>query len=144
VSDNAGDKPGWVASLELAFDMKVAHTAWVSSNTVIAPPTSMDIEPALGGHYRLITDTSEFSGKNEGKFSLIEPQQRDLYTRKRNGDGEVTEIDVRVEVTAAGTKILIHHTGLRPTKASRITTTAETVTWSGSNTFSAPTLSSNV
>ena len=91
--------------------MKVAHTAWVSSNTVIAPPTSMDIEPALGGHYRLITDTSEFSGKNEGKFSLIEPQQRVLYTRKRNGDGEVTEIDVRVEVTAAGTKILIHHTG---------------------------------
>ena len=111
MSDNAGDKPGWVASLELAFDMKVAHTAWVSSNTVIAPPTSMDIEPALGGHYRLITDTSEFSGKNEGKFSLIEPQQRDLYTRKRNGDGEVTEIDVRVEVTVAGTKILIHHTG---------------------------------
>jgi len=111
VSDNAGDKPGWVASLELAFDMKVAHTAWVSSSPVIAPATSMDIEPAVGGHYRLTTDAPDNSGKNEVKFALIEPQQRVLYTRKRNGDGEVTEIDVRVEVTAAGTKILIHHTG---------------------------------
>ena len=111
MSDNTGDKPGWVASLELAFDMKVVHTAWVSSSPVIASATSMDIEPAVGGHYRLTTDAPEFSGKNEGKFSLIELQQRVLYTRKRNGDGEVTEIDVRVEVTAAGTKILIHHTG---------------------------------
>ena len=75
VSDNAGDKPGWVASLELAFDMKVVHTAWVSSSAVIAPATSMDIEPDVGGHYRLATDAPEFSGKNEGKFSLIEPQQ---------------------------------------------------------------------
>ena len=96
---------------ELAFDLKVVYTAWVSSSTVIAPATSMDIEPVVGGHYRLIMDTPEFSGKNEGEFSLVEPQQRVVYTWEWNGDGEVTEIDVRFEATAAGTKILIHHTG---------------------------------
>ena len=72
---------------ELAFDLKVVYTAWVSSSTVIAPATSMDIEPFVGGHYRLIMDTPEFSGKNEGEFSLVEPQQRVVYTWEWNGDG---------------------------------------------------------
>jgi hypothetical protein len=34
---------------ELAFDLKVVYTVWVSSSTVIAPATSMDIEPVVGG-----------------------------------------------------------------------------------------------
>jgi uncharacterized protein YndB with AHSA1/START domain len=96
---------------EVPFDVNGVYHAWVSSNTVIPPATAMDIEPVVGGHYRLLMDTPEFSGKNEGKFSLVEPCERVVYTWEWNGDGEVTEIDVRFEPAAAGTTITIRHSG---------------------------------
>lgn len=96
---------------EIPFTKDVVYTAWVSSNTVIPPATAMDIDPVVGGHYRLLMQTPEFTGKNEGSFSLVEPSERVVYTWEWNGDGEVTEIDVRFEATPSGTTISIHHTG---------------------------------
>lgn len=96
---------------ELGFPVAEVYEAWVSSDTVIPPATSMDVLPTVGGHYRLIMETPEFSGKNEGEFLLVEPQQRVTYTWQWNEDGEISTIDVKFSATDSGTSIQLKHTG---------------------------------
>jgi len=105
--------------MEIHVDYKVpfaladVYAAWVSSETVIAPATAMDIHPVVGGHYRLIMETEDFTGRNEGEFLKVEPERRIVYTWEWNGDGEVTEIDVTFSAVPDGTAITIVHTGFR-------------------------------
>lgn len=96
---------------ELPFAPAVVYAAWVSSQTVIPPATAMDVLPEVGGHYRLVMDSPEFSGRNEGKFSFVEPGRRLTYTWEWDGDGEVTEVDVRFTEIAGGTQVRIVHSG---------------------------------
>lgn len=96
---------------DLNFPIETVYTAWVSSDTVIPPATSMDVLPEVGGHYRLIIEMPDFSGKNEGKFLKVEPGKRVVYTWEWNGDGEVTTIDVSFLAVDAGTRIQLTHTG---------------------------------
>lgn len=93
------------------FPLSKVYAAWVSSETVIEPATAMDINPVVGGHYRLIMETPEFSSMNEGKFSLVEAEKHIQYSWEWNHDGEVTEIDVRFFAVDGGTRIEILHGG---------------------------------
>jgi uncharacterized protein YndB with AHSA1/START domain len=83
--------------------------AWVSSTTVISPATAMDIEPVVGGHYRLIMELDESAAVAEGRFLRIEPDRSLRYTWEWNDDGEVTLIDVTLTAIPTGTRIDIHH-----------------------------------
>lgn len=98
-------------SYEISFPVEVVYEAWTASTTVIAPATSMDIDPQVGGHYRLFMDTPDFSGKNEGVFSRVDPLSRLTYSWEWNEDGEVSIIDVRFSKTASGTRIELTHSG---------------------------------
>ena len=98
-------------SYELHFPLATVYEAWVSSNTVIAPATAMDINPVVGGHYKLIAATPEFTSHNEGRFSVVEPEQRLTYSWQWNGDTEQREIDVCFFATHNGTLIELTHTG---------------------------------
>ena len=98
---------------DLEFPLAQVYSAWVSSDTVISPATSMDIEPVVGGHYRLIMDSPDFAARNEGKFLLVEPAEHVRYTWEWNGDGEITEIDVTFAPTSSGTRISIVHSGFQ-------------------------------
>jgi uncharacterized protein YndB with AHSA1/START domain len=98
---------------ELPFSVDKVYANWVSSNTVIAPATSMDIVPQVGRHYRLVIDTPEFKSKNEGVFLIVEANSHVKYTWEWNHDGEVSEIDVKFSSTDKGTAILIEHTGFK-------------------------------
>ena len=93
------------------FPVTKVYRAWVSSETVIEPATSMDIHPVVGGHYRLVMETPDFSSKNEGTFSLVEPEKHIIYSWEWNNDGEVSEIDVRFSEVDGETKIEIHQQG---------------------------------
>jgi len=94
---------------QLPFPIEQVYAAWTSSNTVIAPATAMDINPVVGGHYRLVVATPGFTGRNEGKFLEVEQNSRLRYTWEWNGDGEVTEIDVIFSETDGGTQIDLSH-----------------------------------
>jgi len=98
---------------QLPFPIEQVYQAWVSSNTVIAPATAMEIDPVVGGHYRLIMQTPEFSGRNEGEFLLVEVGKHVRYTWEWNNDGEVTEIDVSFSGTDKSTRVTILHTGFQ-------------------------------
>ena len=97
-------------SYTLPFPVDTVYAAWVSSNTVIPPATGMDVLPEVGGHYRLVMEMPDFSGKNEGEFLVVEPNARVTYTWEWNNDGEVSTIDVRFNAAGEGTRIdLVHH-----------------------------------
>jgi uncharacterized protein YndB with AHSA1/START domain len=96
---------------DLPFAPQKVYAAWVSSSTVIPPATKMDINPVVGGHYRLIMDTPEFSGRNEGTFSVVVPDQRLVYSWEWNKDGEVTQIEVNFHPIVTGTSVHIVHSG---------------------------------
>ena len=96
---------------ELPFPVETVYAAWVSSDTVIPPATSMEVLPEVGGHYRLIMETPDFSGRNEGEFLLVEPNARVTYTWEWNNDGEVSTIDVRFKPSGDGTRIDLVHKG---------------------------------
>ena len=98
-------------SYELPFPPERVYAAWVSSETVIPPATSMDIDPRVGGHYRLIMETPDFSSSNEGEFLAVRPGEHVRYTWEWNKDGEVTEIEVTFSATESGTRIDLVHTG---------------------------------
>lgn len=102
---------------ELPFSRTMVFDAWVSSATVIAPATAMDIDPQVGGHYRLLMETPEFTGRNEGTFSIVEPPERVRYTWEWNGDGDVTEVDVVFDAKGDSTVVQITHTGFTSEEA---------------------------
>lgn len=96
---------------ELPFPVAKVYGAWVSSETVIPPATKMDVLPEVGGHYRLFMETPDFTMTNEGAFSVVEPEQRLVYTWEWNHDGEVSTIEVRFKPTDLGTRIDLTHSG---------------------------------
>lgn len=98
---------------ELSHPLAKVYEAWISSETVIAPATGMDIDPKVGGHYRLIMDTPDFKTGNDGVFHLLAPDERVVYTWQWQGDDEVTVIDVRFEETDKGTRIQLLHSGFQ-------------------------------
>ena len=95
------------------FTPMQTYEAWVSSSTVIAPATAMDIDPVVGGQYRLIMETPDFVSRNEGRFLAVEPGRHIRYTWEWNGDGDVSEIDVTFSRVSEGTRISIIHSGFQ-------------------------------
>jgi uncharacterized protein YndB with AHSA1/START domain len=95
----------------LPFSPATVYAAWVSSETVIAPATRMEIDPIVGGHYRLFIETPEMTMRNFGTFLLVEPHARLCYTWEWNKDGEVSEIDVTFAPAGSGTDVHLRHTG---------------------------------
>ena len=95
----------------LPFPVRQVYRAWVSSDTVVPPATSMDIDPKVGGHYRQIMDTTEFKARNEGTFSRVVPNERLTYSWEWNRNGEVTEIDVSFAGHLEGTSLQLTHSG---------------------------------
>lgn len=101
---------------QLPFPRESVYAAWVSSDTVIAPATAMDINPVVGGHYRLFMESADFTGRNEGSFLAVDPNEHVRYTWEWNSDGEVTEIDVTFSANANGTEVIIAHRGFHSQK----------------------------
>lgn len=95
----------------LPFSPATVYAAWISSDTVIAPATRMEIDPIVGGHYRLFIKTPDMTMLNVGKFLQVEPETRLSYTWEWNGDGEISEIDVTFVPAEPGTDVHLRHTG---------------------------------
>lgn len=96
-------------SYELSSPVAEIYGAWVSSATVISPATALQIEPVVGGLYRLIIDSDQGTAVAEGRFQRVLQNRNLRYTWEWNGDGEVSVIDVTFSEIPTGTRIDIHH-----------------------------------
>lgn len=96
-------------SYELSFPVAELYAAWVSSATVISPATAMEIEPVVGGLYRLIMNTDGVPAIAAGRFQLVQHNRKLRYTWEWNHDGEVSVIEVTFTEIPMGTRIDIHH-----------------------------------
>ena len=96
---------------QIPYSPQIVYEAWVSSDTVIPPATAMDIDPVIGGHIVLIMKSPEFEARNEGTFVAVDPGKHIRYTWEWNGDGEISEIDVRFLSAPDGTTVELEHSG---------------------------------
>lgn len=101
----------------LPFPVSDVYAAWVSSETVIPPATSMDIDPRVGGHYRLIINMPDFKSRCNGVFSIVDPENHVVYSWQWLGDDETTQIDVRFDEVEGGTRVAIIHSGFESEKS---------------------------
>ena len=97
----------------LPFSPEAVYAAWVSSDTVIPPATGMDINPVVGGHYRLVVKDDQWDTQNEGEFLEVEENRHLRYTWEWNRDGDVTEIDVTFAAAPSGTRLTLVHSGFK-------------------------------
>ena len=105
---------------EVPHSAEEVYQAWISSDTVIAPATAMDIVAEVGGHYRLIMEGDDFSMRNEGKFIELRDNEYVHYTWEWNNDGEISHIEVTFSATSNNsTSVRILHHGF--TKAESVT-----------------------
>ena len=95
----------------LPFPVATVYDAWVASDTVIPPATRMEINPVVGGCYRLIMETPDYRSTNEGEFLVVVPESRLVYTWEWNRDGQVTTIDVRFAPADGGCSLTLVHDG---------------------------------
>jgi uncharacterized protein YndB with AHSA1/START domain len=96
---------------DMPFSPEAVYAAWVSSDTVIPPATAMDINPVVGGHYRLVVKDDQWDTQNEGEFLEVEENKHLRYTWEWNKDGDVTEIDVTFAAAPTGTRLTLVHRG---------------------------------
>lgn len=99
-------------SYRIGFPRADVYAAWVSSETIIAPATAMDVLPEVGGHYRLQMKTAEFEMSNEGVFLQVVPEDYLHYTWQWSGDEEVSDIEVWFRDEGAGTRLDLRHSKL--------------------------------
>lgn len=98
-------------SYTLPFSVAQTYAAWVSSDTVIAPATRMEVKPIVGGLYELFIESDDITAHCEGLFDIIEPDSRVRYTWQWDGDNEISVIDVSFKADSDGTKINLRHSG---------------------------------
>ncbi len=103
---------------ELPFPPNHVYDAWLCPEVVVPPATRADINPTVGGHYRLYVEMEDRCSRAEGLFFAVEPEHRVRYTFEWDRDGEITEIDVIFDDSGQGTALYIRHSGFR-NRASR-------------------------
>ncbi len=115
MADRAKAIPSIDSAWILPFAPERVYAAWVSSDTVIPPATKMDVQPRVGGHYRLTAQNDTLTMHNEGRFIEVTPNAHLRYTWQWSGpeevDEEVTEIEVTFSAHENGTQVRLQHRG---------------------------------
>ena len=90
----------------IAHPLNRVFAAWVSEQTVIPPAARMEIEPRVGGAYRLIMPDDS---KMQGEFLAFEDGARLVYTWQWVGDDEATTVEVNFAAEGEATRVMLTH-----------------------------------
>ena len=85
---------------ELPFPISHVYAAWVSSDTVIPPATSMDVLPEVGGHYRLIMEMPDFSGIEVLRELRAKEETKDIPVFMLTSKNLVSDVELAFEMGA--------------------------------------------
>lgn len=94
----------------VGFPLEVVFATWVAEDTVVAPAEKMEIEPRVGGVYRLLMPGG---GAMEGVFSRYAENERVTYSWNWVGSDETTEVDVTFRAHPDGTEVGVTHSGFQ-------------------------------
>ena len=92
----------------IEHSLEKVYTYWISNSTLITPVIKIEIDPWVGGIYRL--ELSDGSVMN-GKFSQVSNNKALSYSWQWQGSDEITRVDVQFHVHVAGTEVQIKHEG---------------------------------
>ncbi|KAA3647194.1 MAG: SRPBCC domain-containing protein [Chloroflexi bacterium] len=94
---------------QLDLPRKQLFEAWISPDSVIPPASKIEVDPRVGGYYRLFSGSSIM----EGEFLTLNPPGQVVYTWEWDNNGEVTQITVDFKKTEDGTEIVLLHSGFQ-------------------------------
>lgn len=95
-------------SYVIAIPLELVFEKWVNEDTVVAPAERMEIEPRVGGAYRLFMPGG---GVMTGEFSEFVENERVRYSWNWVGSDENTEVDVTFDNHPDGTEVQVTHSG---------------------------------
>ena len=90
--------------------------AWISSDCVVAPVTSVAVDPRVGGCFILRMGEGVDAPRMTGRIVAIEQHRALRYIWCWN-DGDESLVDVRFLTSADGTQIRLTHDGLASAQA---------------------------
>ncbi len=95
----------------VAAPVEAVYAAWVSNDTVIPPVTRVDIDPVVGGHFRLRVGEGPESAQMQGTILVLEESLRIRYSWAWNG-GHESYVDVEFVAAGSSTTVTVQHSGL--------------------------------
>ena len=101
-------------SYVLEYPLELVFSNWIAEDTVVSPAEKMEIEPRVGGIYRLLMPGGAVM---EGVFSEFSENDRVRYSWHWVGSDETTEVDVNFQKHSVGTEVQVTHSGFESTKS---------------------------
>lgn len=95
----------------LPFPRARVFAAWLSNDSIVAPVTKVDIEPHVGGHYRLSVGDRADAPTMHGRVITIE-QDRHVRHTWRWDTGKESLVDVWFDDSMDNTVVLLEHSEL--------------------------------
>ena len=99
-------------SYVIEFPLELVFSKWIAEDTVVSPAEKMEIEPRIGGAYRLFMPGGAVM---EGVFSEFSENERVTYSWHWVGSDETTGVDVTFQNHADGTEVQVTHSGFEST-----------------------------
>ncbi|MGI9328981.1 MAG: SRPBCC family protein [Pseudomonadales bacterium] len=94
---------------QLPYPVEATFSAWVSPDAVVAPVTSIEVDPRVGGVFRLIVGSGANNSLMDGKILEFERNQRIRYTWFWGGEESASIVDVMFSEANGETQLRITH-----------------------------------
>jgi uncharacterized protein YndB with AHSA1/START domain len=94
----------------LEFPLELVFSKWIAEDAVISPVERLEIEPHVGGAYRLVMPGGF---KMEGAFTEFAENEHMTYSWQWDGGDETTEVDVVFRNHPDGTEVELTHSGFQ-------------------------------
>ena len=96
----------------IAAKVDQVFAAWISESHLVAPVTAVEVEPRVGGTFRLHADDGNTAAIMTGEFQAFDSPHHLRYTWHWGGPDEPSIVDVQFSAVDGRTVVDLHHSGL--------------------------------
>ena len=100
-------------TFKLAVLPAQVYDAWLSEEMTIAPVFKIEVDPKVGGHFRLYAGSESQSFVMEGEFLELVPNQKIVYQWQWLGVEERTKVTVIFNPHQEGCTLELLHEGFK-------------------------------
>jgi len=95
-------------SYVIEFPLELVFSKWVAEDTIVSPTERLEIEPWIGGAYKLFMNEGSVM---EGVFTEFAENEHVTYSWNWVGSDETATVDVTFRSHPDGTEIQLTHSG---------------------------------